>query len=126
MATTIVGVALSPEYIYSIRPGEMVPDDMRFGVFWMDQQALGAAFDMEGGFNDLVIRLADPRAEADVIAQLDRLLEPYGSIGAIPRAKQLSNWTIENEFAQLRSFGVAVPLIFLAVAAFVLNVALTR
>jgi putative ABC transport system permease protein len=43
---TIVGVALSPEYIYSIRPGELIPDDKRFGIFWMDQQALAAAFDM--------------------------------------------------------------------------------
>ena len=55
---TIVGIALSPEYIYSIRPGELVPDDKRFGIFWMDRQALGAAFDMEGGFNDVVLRLS--------------------------------------------------------------------
>ena len=55
---TIVGIALSPEYIYSIRPGELVPDDKRFGIFWMDRQALGAAFDMEGGFNDVVLKLA--------------------------------------------------------------------
>ena len=27
---TIVGVALSPEFIYSIRPGELVPDDKRY------------------------------------------------------------------------------------------------
>ena len=53
----IVGVALSPEYVYSIRPGELVPDDRRFGIFWMDQEALGAAFDMEGGFNDVVLTL---------------------------------------------------------------------
>src|SRR5690606_13549060 len=93
---------------------------------WMGRQALASAFDMEGGFNDLVLSLTRPEAEADVLAQLDRLLEPYGTIGAVPRSRQLSNWTVENEFAQLRSFGVAVPLIFLAVAAFVLNVALTR
>ena len=55
---TIVGVALSPEFIYSIRPGEMVPDDRRYGVLWMDEQALAAAFDMEGGFNDVVLALA--------------------------------------------------------------------
>ncbi len=125
-ALTIVGVALSPEFVYVLRPGALIPDDRTFGVFWMGHQALASAFDMEGGFNDLVIRLTHPGAEADVMARLDRLLEPYGSIGAIPRAKQLSNWSIENEFAQLRSFGVAVPLIFLAVAAFVLNVALSR
>jgi putative ABC transport system permease protein len=34
---TIVGVALSPEYVYSIRPGELIPDDRRFGIFWMER-----------------------------------------------------------------------------------------
>jgi putative ABC transport system permease protein len=123
---TIVGVALSPEYIYSIRPGELVPDDKRFGIFWMDRQALGAAFDMEGGFNDVVLRLAPGLPPEETIARLDRILEPYGGLGAIPRALQLSHWTVENELAQLESFGFMLPLIFLLVAAFILNVALTR
>jgi putative ABC transport system permease protein len=123
---TIVGVALSPEYIYTIRPGELVPDDKRFGIFWMDRQALGAAYDMEGGFNDVVLKLAPGASSAEVIARLDRILEPYGGLGAIPRALQLSHWTVENELAQLESFGFMLPLVFLLVAAFILNVALTR
>ena len=123
---TIVGVALSPEFIYNIRPGELVPDDRRFGTFWMDEQALAAAFDMEGGFNDVVLGLA-PGASADaVMARLDRILEPYGGLGAIPRALQLSHWTVQNELAQLQTFGVLLPVIFMMVAAFILNVALTR
>ena len=46
--------------------------------------------------------------------------------GAMPRALQLSHWTVENELAQLQSFGFMLPLVFLLVAAFILNVALTR
>jgi putative ABC transport system permease protein len=38
----------------------------------------------------------------------------------------LSHWTVENELAQLQSFGFMLPLVFLMVAAFILNVALTR
>jgi putative ABC transport system permease protein len=123
---TIVGVALSPEYIYSIRPGELVPDDRRFGVLWMDQLALASAFDMEGGFNDVVLGLAPGASAAEAIAGLDRILEPYGGLGAIPRALQISHWTLQNELNQLQNFGFLLPLIFLMVAAFVLNVALTR
>ena len=124
---TIVGVALSPEYIYSIRPGELVPDDKRFGVFWMDQRALAAAFDMEGGFNDVVADAGARRApDGDASRGSTGILEPYGGLGAIPRALQLSHWTVENELAQLQSFGFLLPLIFLLVAAFILNVALTR
>ncbi len=125
-ALRIVGVALSPEFVYSIQPGELVPDDKRFGIFWMDRQALGAAFDMEGGFNDVVLRLAPGIAPDEVISRLDRILEPYGGLGAIPRALQLSHWTVENELNQLQSFGFMLPLVFLLVAAFILNVALTR
>ena len=123
---TIAGVALSPEYVYSFRPSELVPDDRRFGVFWMDRRAVAAAFDMEGGFNDVTLALA-PGVNADgPIQALDRLLEPYGGLGAMPRALQLSHWMLESELRQLESIGVLLPMIFLVVAAFVLNVALTR
>ena len=123
---TVVGVALSPEFIYSIRPGELVPDDRRFAVFWMDEQALAAAFDMEGGFNDVVLKLAPGASTDEVIARVDRILEPYGGLGAIPRALQLSHWTVQNELSQLQTFGFMLPLVFMLVAAFILNVALTR
>jgi putative ABC transport system permease protein len=123
---TIVGVALSPEFIYSIRPGEMVPDDKRYGIFWMDEQALAAAFDMEGGFNDVVLALAPGASTEDVVSRVDRILEPYGGLGAIPRALQMSHWMVSNEMAQLQTFGFMLPVVFMAVAAFILNVALTR
>ncbi len=123
---TIVGVALSPEYIYSIRPGELVPDDKRFAVLWMEQRAVASALDMDGAFNDVVLTMSSGRTVNDAIARLDRILEPYGGLGAIPRALQPSHWTVENELAQLQSFGFLLPLVFLMVAAFILNVALTR
>jgi len=122
----IVGIALSPEYVYSIRPGELIPDDSRFGVFWMDGRSLAAAFDMEGGFNSLSLTLLPGATEADVIARLDRLLAPYGGLGAIPRAQQTSHWFLDNELAQLQGVGLILPIVFLLVAAFLLNVVLTR
>jgi putative ABC transport system permease protein len=123
---TIVGVALSPEYVYAIRPGEIFPDRGRYGIFWMNGQALAAAFNMEGGFNDVSLSVARGASIDKVIAALDPLLAPYGGFGAIPQALQTSAWTLENELAQLQTFGFITPLIFLGVAAFILNVALTR
>jgi putative ABC transport system permease protein len=123
---TIVGIALSPEYVFAIRPGELIPDKRRFGIFWMNRRALASAFDMEGGFNDVSLRVARGASEQEVIAALDRLIEPYGGRGSIPRSLQLSAWTLENELTQLQTFGFITPLIFFGVAAFVLNVALTR
>ena len=122
----IVGVVLSPEYVYSIRPGELIPDDSRFGIFWMERKALATAFDMEGGFNDVALTLTPEASTPEVIARLDRLIEPYGGLGAIPRSLQFSHWYLDSELTQLQNFGVAVPMIFLSVAAFLLNVVLTR
>jgi putative ABC transport system permease protein len=122
----IVGIGLSPEYVYAIRAGEIVPDKRLFGIFWMDRRALASAFNMEGGFNDVVLDLARDASAAEAIARLDRLLEPYGGRGAVPRALQISEWTLENELRQLQTFGFLIPLIFLGVAAFILNVALAR
>jgi putative ABC transport system permease protein len=122
----IVGVALSPEYVYSLPVGEIIPDDRRFGILWMDQRALASAFDMEGGFNDAALKLMPGANAVDVVARVDRLLEPYGGVGAIPRALQFSHWTLSSELQQLQSFGVMIPLIFFGVAAFILNIALAR
>ena len=125
-ALRIVGIALSPEYVVTVRPGEVIPDNRRYGVLWMDRRALATAFDMEGGFNDVALKLAPGTEPAAVIEALDRLLEPYGGFGAIPRALQMSHWTIANELAQLRGFGFAIPVVFLGIAAFLLNTVLTR
>jgi putative ABC transport system permease protein len=123
---TIVGVALSPEFVYSIPPGNLVPDDRRYGILWMDQDAMAAAFDMEGGFNDVTLILARDASAPEVVDRIDRVLEPFGGLGAIPRALQISHWMVESELNQLQTFGFMLPLIFLLVAAFILNVALTR
>ena len=122
----VVGLALSPEYVYNVRPGELMPDEKRFGIVWMERRALAAAYEMEGGFNDVVLRLARGASEPEVIARLNRLLEPWGGRGAIPRSLQTSHWYLENELAQLRSSGRVLPVVFLGVAAFLLNVVLTR
>jgi putative ABC transport system permease protein len=123
---TIVGIALSPEYVYGIRPGEVFPDKRRFGIFWMSRPALASAFNMEGGFNDISLSVAKGASATEVIDQLDRLIQPYGGRGAIPRSLQISAWTLENELSQLQTFGFFIPLIFLGVAAFILNIALVR
>jgi putative ABC transport system permease protein len=123
---TIVGIALSPEYVYSIRAGDLLPDPSRFGIFWMDRRSLAAAFDMEGGFNDVALTLGPGASEPEVRDELERLLRPYGGFGTVPRRLQISNWFLENEFVQLRTAGILVPAIFLLVAAFLLNVSLNR
>lgn len=123
---TIVGVALSPEYVYQIRPGDLFPDDRRFGVLWMARAPLAAAFDLTGAFNDVALTLRRGAAEAEVLRRIDALTAPYGGQGAYARDRQVSHRYVTDELAQLRTMAYIPPAIFLAVAAFVLNVVLGR
>ncbi|ADH87568.1 protein of unknown function DUF214 [Ancylobacter novellus DSM 506] len=122
----ISGTALSAEYVYSVKPGLPIPDDRLYATIWVDRSAVEAAFDLKGAFNDLVVFVApgtDPQA---VIAELDRLLEPYGSVGAIERRDQPSNRFLDDELNQQRVMSITIPFIFFGVAAFLLNVVLGR
>jgi len=123
---TIVGVALSPEYVIQVQPGSIVPDKKRFGVFWMNQRDLEAALDMTGAFNSLSLKLAYDSNSAEIMQQLDRLLKPYGSVGAYDRDQQLSHQYLSDELRQLRGMAVMAPAIFLSVAAFLLNIVVSR
>ncbi|HEX5515154.1 MAG TPA: FtsX-like permease family protein [Gammaproteobacteria bacterium] len=125
-ALTVVGIGLSPEFVYQIGPGEIVPDFRTFAVLWMQQKPLAAAFDLEDAFNDVVLRLAAGGREQDVIDRLDQLLAPYGGRGAYGRELQLSHRYLSQEMASLEVTITTVPLIFLAVAAFLLNIVVSR
>lgn len=122
----MVGVALSPEYVFQVSSGSAFPDDRRFAVLWMDREAMEAAFAEQGSFDQAVITLAGGASEKDVIAELDRLLARYGAIGAHGRDRQISNRFVSEELKQLRTMGTSVPIVFLAVAAFLLNVVMSR
>jgi len=122
----IVGLVMSPESVYSIGPGDMMPDNRRFGVFYLSESVLAAAFDMQGAFNDVSITIergADSRA---VIESLNTLLEPYGGGRAYGRKDQISHSFLENELVQLKGMAQIIPPVFLLVAAFLINMILSR
>lgn len=125
-ALTIVGTALSPEYIYQLRPGSAFPDYQRYGILWMGRTALGNAYDMDGAFNNVVLGLTADAREKDVIERLDVLLDPYGNRGAYGRVDQFSNRFLTEEFKQLENNSRMFPVIFLGIAIFLLNVVLGR
>ncbi len=122
----VTGIALSPEYVNAIKPGMFIPDDRSFAILWVDRSAAEAAFDMTGAFNNAVIATAPGAHLAQVIADVDRVLQPYGAVGAIGRHDQASNRFLDDELKELRATARTVPLIFFAIAAFLLNVSIGR
>jgi putative ABC transport system permease protein len=123
----IVGIALSPEYIYEIRGGgSLFPDNKRFGVLWMSAETLEPALNMKGAFNSIAVSLLPGANEEDVISQMDRELDSYGTLGAYGRSDQVSHRFISDEISQNRITATVIPAIFLAVAALLVHLSFTR
>jgi putative ABC transport system permease protein len=122
----IVGVGLSPEYVYETPPGESVPDSRRFGAFWMNERALATALTLNGAFNNVVAAVASSADRRAVMAEMDRILGPYGGLIAYDRSDHLSAKQIDDRVRVLRGFSVAFPTVFLSIAAFMSSAVLTR
>ena len=123
---TITGIALSPEFVLVMKPGAMTPDFKRYGVLWMSRKAISKAYDMEGAFNDVVLTLYPGAKVSDVLRDLDNILGRYGGYGAYGRKDQISHRLLSEEFKQLRTSSKIYPTIFICVAAFLLNVVMSR
>lgn len=122
----LVGIALSPEYIYELSGFGAFPDNKRFGVLWMGRPALAAAFNMEGAFNEVSLTMLRGAREPEIMFQLDRLLERYGGRGAYGRYEQVSHRFITDEMVNLKANATIAPTLFLGIAAFLLHVVLSR
>ena len=123
----IVGTAISPEFIYEIRgAGDIFPDNRRFGVIWMDRQALSTAFDLKDSFNDLALSLAPGALEEDVVAKVDHILEPYGGLGAYGREDHISHRFVSDEITETQVTSLFIPTVFLLVTAFLIHLVLSR
>jgi putative ABC transport system permease protein len=125
-ALTITGTALSPEFIYTIGPGALMPDNEGYGILWMTEASVAAAFDMEGAFNHLALRISAEAVPEDVMDRLDTFLDPYGGLGAYDRSSQVSDSFVSAEIDQLQGMAMVVPPIFFAIAAFLVGMVISR
>jgi putative ABC transport system permease protein len=122
----IAGIVLSPEYIFESRPGAALPDNRTYGIFWMPYKELAAAYDLDGAFNFLAATLAPGASERPVIAEIDRVLMPYGGRGAYGRGDHPSHIRVSDEIRVLQILALGFPTVFLSVAAFMTNAVLSR
>ena len=122
----IVGIALSPEFIYARGPGDIMPDDRRFGIVWMSEKALASAYDLDGAFSSVNLKLLRGASEQEVIKRLDALLDRYGGQAAYGRKDQGSHAFLDHELDMLNNMSRTLPPIFLLVAAFLVNLTLGR
>lgn len=125
-ALKIVGIVHSPEFVYALGPGDLVPDDRRFAVLWMPRRELEAITDRKGAFNNLSVLLLRNASAKAVIEQIDGLLRPFGGTGAYERRDQISHAFLDGELDQLAAMARVIPPVFLFVSAFLINMILSR
>ena len=122
----VVGLALSPEFVYALRPGSLADDPAGYAILWMNRAPLAAAFQLDGAFDDVSLLLQPGASEETVVAAVDRLLRPYGCDGAVARRDQPSNKVLASELGTLATLAGMMPMMFLGVAAFLVNMVLGR
>jgi putative ABC transport system permease protein len=123
---SVVGIALSPDFVYAIGPGDRMPDDRRFGIIWMSEKVLASAYDLEGAFSSVSLKLLRNASEREVIQRLDALLDRYGGTAAYGRKDQTSHAFLDHGLDMLSNMTRTLPPIFLLVSAFLVNLTLSR
>jgi putative ABC transport system permease protein len=123
---TIAGLAEAPEFLFAVPPGEFAPDDSRFAVLWMNEDALAAAFDLKGAFNEALVSLSRDAKLTAVLTRIDQVLDPYGGVGAYGLSDHVSNRFVTEEIGGLRASRRSTPPVFLGVAAFLLYIVISR
>ena len=124
----VVGTAISSEFMYLIPPGSVMPEPAHYGVFWIKREFAEDTFGFHGACNSVVGMLSleaksNPAATLDMIGQK---LSSYGVLMKTPLKDQFSNMNLSSEFSGLAVQALTLPLVFLAVAALVLNVVMLR
>ncbi|MBN8829193.1 MAG: ABC transporter permease, partial [Sphingomonadales bacterium] len=122
----IVGMGFAPNYIYALAPGDLIPDDRRFGIFWMGRKGLEAVTDRREAINAVSLTLERGASHVEVIRKVDALLAPYGGTGAYGREDHLSHAFLDSELKQLSAMTRVIPPVFLLVSTFLVYIVLGR
>ena len=122
----VVGVGLSPDSIYLVQPGMILPNNRLYGIFWARKEKLSAAFQMQGAFNQVALRVSAEANVDNLKKQIDAILEPYGCTGVYDRQEQESHARLRDEMRELRTMAFLSPAIFLSVSAFLVHMVFSR
>ncbi len=122
----VVGVGVTPEHVIALQAGSPMPDNNHFSLIWINESVLRASYDMRAAFNSAVIKNNPDVLTESVISQIDNIMERYGGVGAYSRDQQSSYVYVQEELKQLQVQATTIPVVFFLVAAFILNVVMSR
>jgi putative ABC transport system permease protein len=122
----IVGLGLSPEYVYALGSGVPLPDDRHFAVLWMAEPVLGRLVGFQDSFNSIAVTLDKSRASAAIKEDLRILLGPYGNKAIRERMNVPSHMFLDDELTEQKTLSRFSPLVFLSIAIFLIHVIMSR
>ncbi|SHI17869.1 putative ABC transport system permease protein [Sporobacter termitidis DSM 10068] len=121
---TILGLVMSPEYIYDVKDDSVfMPDAKAFGFAFVPRQALpgGAALP----YNELMVSSGGGADGDSVKKSLEQAFDGRYTV-VLTRDTQLSTAMFKNEIAQNRAIGGIFPIVFFLIAALAMLTTMTR
>ncbi len=125
----VVGIVGSPEYIYLMENEQaLLPAPEKFGVIYVTEDFAQSALDYQGSYNEVMIKIKDEYSDQidSIVDEIEDALNRYGVRRTVKRKDQLSHSMMMQEVEQLETMATAITLLFLLVAAVIINVMLSR
>jgi putative ABC transport system permease protein len=123
---TVCGSVQTPEYIYLMPEGSIMPDDKNYGVAYVPLDVLETLLGRQDEASDVSFAFEGGVVYEDVEKALKTALAPSGLIRLIPRADQASHSMLDQEIEGMRSMVGVVPFLFLMVGALIMSVVIKR
>ena len=122
VSKTVRGIMYSPEYIYYIQEGSLLPDFSQVGFAYMPSK--GADFDIE--YNTIALDAYEDLDEKDFKSALEETLGQKAYVQYLDRDNNVGIKTLQDEIDQHKMFSGIFPAIFVLVSLLTLVTTMSR
>ena len=123
----VVGIARSPEYIYTIQSAQdFFPNPKNFGILWVPRDFAEQALDFQGASNNIIAALDEDADATGLMHKAEKIFSAYGYMWALERDDNISHRMVTDEITGNEASANIMPSIFLGVAAVVIMIMLSR
>ena len=122
VSKTVRGIMYSPEYVYYIQEGSLLPDFSQVGFAYMPSK--GADFDIE--YNTIALDAYEDLDEKDFKSALEETLGQKAYVQYVDRDNNVGIKTLQDEIDQHKMFSGIFPAIFVLVSLLTLVTTMSR